>query len=110
MPISTKPWGDISEADYADAADYCGACLVDLNETGQPKTKAACHLPVYEPKAMGRALNRNAVGAVAAVLAGARGGVNIPPAAKKQAARKLMRLYGEAEMPPPPSLKALAGQ
>ncbi len=108
--ISTKPWGNISEADYADPEDFCGACLIDLNEPGKPKSKGACKIPVYEPKAMGRALNRNALGAAAAALAGARGGVDAPPAAKKQAARKMMRLYGEAEMPPPASLKALAGQ
>lgn len=106
MPISSKPWGDITEADYADAAAYCAASLIDMNPAGEPKTKGLCKLAVREP---GGALNRNAVHAVASVLAGGRGGVNAPPEMKRAAARKLIRLYGELKEDPPASVVQLAG-
>ncbi len=106
MPISDKAWGSISESDYKDAETFCKACLIDLNEPGAEKVKAKCKLPVREP---GGAVNRNALAAAAAALAGARGGVQAPLEAKRAAARKLVRLYAEAEMEPPASLKRLAG-
>lgn len=106
MPISNKPWGNISESDYKDAASFCKASLIDLNEPGAEKVKAKCKLPVYEP---GGALNRNAVHAAAAALAGARGGVDAPMEEKRKAARKLIRLYRELDEEPPDSIKRLAG-
>ena len=106
MPISNKPWSSVSESDYRDAAAFCGACLIDLNESGQEKVKGKCKLPVREP---GGAINKNALSAAAAVLAGGRGGVDAPPEEKRKAARKLIRLYREAEMEPPESLRRLAG-
>lgn len=106
MPISNKPWSNISESDYKDAEEYCDACLIDLNESGEDKVKALCKLPVYEPNG---ALNRNAVHAAAAALAGARGGVDAPLEAKRKAARKLIALYRELEEEPPESIKRLAG-
>jgi len=72
MPFSDKPWGAISDSDYRDASHFCSACLIDLNEPGQEKTKANCKLPIKEP---GGVYNRNAIHAAAAALAGARGGV-----------------------------------
>lgn len=106
MAISDRPWGDISQADYRDAEHYCRSALINLNE-GPPEnwTKERCKLPVYEP---GGALNRNAVHAAAAVLAGSRGGVMAPAAAKRRAARKLVALYGELGEDPPVSIVALA--
>ena len=106
MSVSDKPWSKFSAADYATAAAYCSASLVDLNEAGREKTKGSCHLPVYEP---GGALNRNGVHAAAARLAGAGGGVAIPPAAKTAAARKLVRLYAEIGEDAPSSIRKLAG-
>ena len=106
MAISNKPWGLISESDYAGADQFCAACLIDLNPPGQEKTKGNCKLPVKEP---GGALNRNGVHAAAAALAGARGGVDAPPGEKRKAARKLVRLYGELNEDPPESIKRLAG-
>jgi hypothetical protein len=106
MPISGKPWGSISESDYKDAEQFCKACLIDLNDPGKPKTKAACKLPIREP---GGAVNRNAVHAAAAALAGARGGVDAPLAQKRKAARKLLSLYAELKEEPPESLRQLAG-
>ena len=109
VAVSTRPWSEIAESDYEDAVDFCEACLINLNEGPRSEwTKAACKLPVYEPKAMGRKLNRNAVIAAAAALAGARGGVKAPPEEKRQAARKLLRLYRAIELEPPESLKRLA--
>ena len=106
MPISDKPWGSISESDYKDADQFCKACLMDMNEPGKPKTKDACKLPVREPNGT---LNRNAVHAAAAALAGARGGVDAPLAEKRKAARKLLSLYAELKEEPPESIKRLAG-
>lgn len=107
--ISERPWSEIAESDYADAVDFCEACLINLNDGPKREwTKANCKLPVYEPKKLGRRLNRNAVIAAAAALAGARGGVTAPPEAKKQAARALVRLYRQIQLDPPESLRKLA--
>jgi|MudIll2142460700_1097286.scaffolds.fasta_scaffold213515_2 hypothetical protein len=109
LDLSPKPWGDITEADYADAGDYCDASLVNLNEGPRARwSKGACHLPVREPKAQGGRVNRNALGAAAAALVGARGGVNLPPEAKRQAARDLVRLYVQADLTPPDALARMA--
>lgn len=105
MAVSNEPWSNFSESDYADAAAYCRACLIDENAPGKPKTKDACKLPVYEPDGD---LNRNGVHAAAAVLAGGRGGVQASSAAKSAAARKLLRLYGQCGDVPPDSLRAMA--
>ncbi len=106
MPFSNKPWGAISEADYADAEAFCSACLIDLNPPGQAKRKTMCKLPVRQPNG---AYNRNAIHAAAAVLAGARGGVDAPPDEKRRAARRLVRLYAEMQEEPPEAVRRLAG-
>lgn len=105
MAISDRPWGSISESDYQDADQFCAACLIDLNPPGKEKTKALCKLPVREPDGT---INRNAVHAAAAALAGARGGVQAPPDQKRKAARTLMRLYRLLDEEPPESLRRLA--
>jgi len=102
--ISNRPWGQISEKDYETAGAFCRACLIDLNP-GDDKVKSLCKLPVYEPDGT---LNRNAVHAAAAALAGARGGVDAPPEAKKQAAKRLLRLYEQLGETPPDSIVRLA--
>lgn len=106
MPFSNKPWGSISESDYEDAEAFCAACLIDLNPSGKEKIKSLCKLPVKEPNGT---YNRNAIHAAAAALAGARGGVDAPPEAKRKAARKLIRLYREMNEEPPESLRRIAG-
>jgi hypothetical protein len=103
--FSNKPWGQFSESDYRDAEHFCSSSLIDLNEPGQEKIKAKCKLPVKEP---GGAINKNALSAAAAALAGARGGVDAPLEEKRKAARKLVRLYHEADMEPPESLLRIA--
>ena len=110
MAMSMKPWGDIQEADYADAGDYCDASLVNMNEGPRARwSKSQCHLPVREPKAMGGQVNRNALAACAAVLVGARGGVNMSPDMKRKAAKDLVRLYAQAGITPPDALARMAG-
>ena len=78
--------------------------LIDTGE-GDPDAKERYKLPVREPSG---AYNRNAIHAAAAALAGGRGGVDAPPAAKKSAARKLVRLYAEMKEDAPPSIKRMA--
>ena len=104
VKVSDRKWGSISESDYDDADEYCRACLIDLNPSGEDKTKARCKLPVYEPKGMGGALNRNAVHQAAAVLAGARGGVDAPDSHRRKAVRTLLELYRQLGEEPPESL------
>lgn len=106
MAISERPWSNYTEADYPTAAAFCAASLIDLNPSGEDKSKANCKLPVKEPNG---ALNRQAVHAAAAVLAGGRGGVNAPAAAKADAARKLLGYYGQLKEEPPDSLVNAAG-
>lgn len=103
--FSHLPW-NFDASDYGDADHYCSACLVDMNETGAEKTKDACHLPVREPNG---AVNENGVHAAAGALAGARGGVKIPDAEKRKAARKLAGLYNEMGQTLPPAVKNLIG-
>lgn len=105
MAISNRPWSNVTPADYPTAEAFCRACLIDLNPPGEEKTKTLCKLPVYEPDGD---LNRNAVHAAAAALAGARGGVQAPAAAKRRAARRLIRLYRQLDEEPPESLRRLA--
>jgi hypothetical protein len=108
MPFSDRAWGDVERTvqAYGSAEKYCAASLIDLNEPGEDKIAAACKLPIQEP---GGAYNLNAMRAATAVLLGARGGVDAPLEAKRKAARKLVRLYREADLEPPEALVRLAG-
>jgi len=104
--ISNKPW-DFKPADYGVPQRYCYYSLVNDNavKTGD-WTFDACHLPVYEPNGD---LSRNGVHAAAAALAGARGGVKTSAWAKRNAAKKLIRLYAQINEPVPDSIRRLAG-
>lgn len=102
MGITDIPWsGAASKYDDTD----CRACLIDLNKTGVNKTQDNCKLPIKEPNGD---INKNALSAAAAALAGARGGVQAPTNIKKKAASALCRAYQEAKMDAPDSLKKLA--
>jgi len=103
MAISDKPWSRFSESDYT-LEQWYEACLIKPPKS-EYKAKEQAKLPVYEPDG---ALNRNAVYAAAAALAGARGGVKATPEEKRKAARALLRLYRELEEEPPESIKRLA--
>lgn len=105
MAVSEKPWSDITPASYANPNAYCAASLIDLNQ-GE-KSKALCKLPIKEP---GGAINRAAVHAAAAVLAGGRGGVQAPQDQKVKAAKRLVSIYrSDLKEDPPESLLRLAG-
>jgi len=105
LELSTKPWGDITDADYADAGDYAAASLVNLNEGPRARwSKDRVHLPVREPAAQGGQVNRNALAFAAAQLMGARGGVNLPLEVRTRAAADLVRLYVQVGIAPPDAL------
>ena len=106
--VSDRKWSEVAESYYADADEYCAACLIDLNASGEEKTKERCKLPVREPRKLGGALNRNAVHAAAAVLAGGRGGVDAPKDEQRKAARRLVRLYRELGEDAPDAVRKLA--
>ncbi len=106
--VSDRDWESIAESDYADAEEYCAACLIDLNAKGEEKKKTRCKLPVREPKKLGGKLNRGAVHAAAVVLAGGRRGVKAPADVKRKAARELIGLYRAIDEEPPESIRKLA--
>jgi len=105
MAVSNRPWSEFTSASWPSAESYCSASLIDQNPSGSRKTKGLCKLPVREP---GGDINRNALAAASAVLAGGRGGVDAPPDVKRAAARRLVALYATAQMEPPESLRRLA--
>lgn len=104
--VSDKPWSDFTPAGYT-PAQWHAACLIHMHPPGEvpDDAKSSCKLPVAEPDGT---LNRNGVHAAAGALAGARGGVKAPPAAKAAAARKLRSLYKRTGDTPPASLQAKA--
>jgi len=104
MAISNAPWSAITQADYT-PEQWRRACLIDTGE-GDPNSKSRYKLPVKEPNGD---VNRNGMHAAAAVLAGARGGVNAPADAKRAAARKLLALYHQAGEDPPETVRMMAG-
>lgn len=104
MAVVDKPW-DGSASRWPDAKSYADSCLIVRKHEGE-LTKDDCALPIKEPNGD---INKNALGAAAAALAGARNKLkDVSPADKKKAARALLRAYGEAKMDAPPSLKNLA--
>ena len=105
MAFSRAPWSS-PESDL-DANDFCAVCLIDANPPGQPKIKGNCKLPVKSTP--GGPTSIPGMHAAAVVLAGGRGGVSAPSSLKKQAARKLIRLYQQAGEVPPDSLRRVAG-
>ena len=108
MPFSNRAWGTIDKTvqAYGSAEKFCAASLIDLNEPGEDKVAGLCKLPVQEPTG---SYNLNAMRAATAALLGARGGVDAPLEAKRKAARKLVRLYREADLEVPEALVRLAG-
>lgn len=97
--VSNTPWSDFTAADY-DIDQWRRACLIGPPEPSD--NKGDYSLPVREPDGT---LNRNGVHAAAARI----GQVKADPAARKAAARKLVRLYGQLGEDPPASLLDLAG-
>ena len=101
--LSSAPWD--GSASRFTPEQWRASCLADTGE-GDPDAKNRYKLPVREP---GGAVNRAAMGAAAAALAGGRGnGVQLSPAQKKAAARKLSSLYRRFNLDVPASLKNLS--
>lgn len=97
--LSDKPWSDYTASDYS-IEQWHSACLIHQHE-GPPTSKNQCKLPVKTPNG---AVNKNAVHAAAAALAGARGGVHASSTEKASAANALIRYYHQMNEEPPPSL------
>lgn len=101
--LSNAPWDGSASRFTPD--QWRASCLADTGE-GDPDSKSRYKLPVREPSG---AVNRAAMGAAAAALAGGRGGdVQLSPAEKKAAAKKLAALYRRFDLPVPDSLKNIA--
>ncbi|OPG13633.1 hypothetical protein [Microbispora sp. GKU 823] len=97
--VSDTPWSNFGQGDY-DIGQWRRACLIGPTE--QSDSKADYALPVREPDGT---LNRNAVHTAASRIKQ----VKTDPAAKRAAARKLVRLYGQLGEDPPAALLDLAG-
>lgn len=106
MATTDKAW-DGSASRWPDTASFCDCSAINTNTGDRADwVQAKCKLPYKEPNGD---INTNALGAAAAALAGARGGLTgVSPADKKKAARTLLKAYGEAQMDAPPSLKNMA--
>lgn len=106
MAVTDKPW-DGSASRWPDTASFCDSCAINLNTGDRADwVQSACKLPYTEPNGD---INKNALGAASAALAGARGGLKgVSPADRKSAARKLLKAYSTAQMDPPDSLKQVA--
>jgi HK97 family phage prohead protease len=98
--VTTRAW-DGSAARFSDS-EYERSCLICRSGDEPPKTR--CSLPVLEPDG---ALNVHALDAAAGRLNQL---TNVTTEQKAAAARKLRRLYSQAEMEPPPSVMAMAGR
>ena len=102
--VSEAPW-DGAASRYT-IEEWRRATLIHLDGV-DPELKASHKLPVREPNGD---LSRAGSHAAAAVLGGARGGVDAPMAKKRAAARALARIYRqELEEEPPESLAQVAG-
>lgn len=114
MPVSNKPWGQFTEADYETAEQFCEASLIDLNADGDEKVKGLCFLPYKEPDGT---INLNGIQATA----GGRGLLRVKKPqgvsqadfakARRDAANKIISLYRrELERPAPASIYRVAGK
>jgi peptidoglycan hydrolase-like protein with peptidoglycan-binding domain len=103
--VSSRPWSDFKESDYT-PAQWHAACIVHLHDPGDLSDKGDCKLPIKEP---GGTLNRNAVHAAAAALAGARTPLQASPEAKAKAKAALRTAYGTLGEEPPDSVAAADG-
>lgn len=101
--VSDKSWSDFSQSDYS-IEQWRRACLI--KPESQTDSKSDYKLPVREPNGT---LNRNAVHAAAAALAGGRGGVQASASQKQSAAKSLVSMYrNQLEEDPPESLSSMA--
>ena len=104
MQVSNTPWSRWSRSDY-NSEQWERACILDHEQGSTPDERY--ELPVREPDGT---LNRSAIHAAAARLAGAGGGVDAPGDAKQWAAAALVQLYRELAETPPDSITSLAAR
>lgn len=107
---------DGSASNYADTAEYCSACLIDVNPDGQDKVQSLCMLPVRGPGDGAGVYVDKAVMAAA----GGRGITQVEKpdsvdqdtwdAAVKSAANKLITAYDQMDRQAPDSVYELAGK
>lgn len=91
MPFTNEAWS--SPRSDLEASAYCACCLLDTNPPGQDKVKALCKLPVRSTPSS--PYNRNALRNAASRIFQVS---DVQPAAKKKAARRLVRLMREADI------------
>jgi len=91
--------GDASQWDTPEA--YCRDCLIDLNESGQPKTKDKCKLPYRKPGS--DRPNINAIHAIASRI----NQTDAPAEALRSAARKVASWIRQDGKEVPPNISRL---
>ena len=102
--FTNEPW-DVAEVSRGmSAEDYCRITLIDANPEGVDKIKDNCKLPVRTSPdgPYSRAAIRNAMGRIFTMK-------GVDADAKREAARRLVRLAAEAGVEVGPSVLRLAG-
>jgi hypothetical protein len=97
------PWIRYSPSDYT-LEQWYEACLI-RPARNELRSKAQCKLPVKTPSGV---LNKNAIFAAAAALAGARAPLQATKDEKTKAARTLVKLYEQMVQPVPESVRSLS--
>lgn len=109
---------DGSAARWDTAEAYCSDCLIDVNSSGEEKSKSLCKLPIREPGDPKTTYVRQAAHAAAGAMAGARQPMQKPDgvsdedweSAMTSAANKLIEIYDEMEEVAPDSIYEIAGK
>ena len=89
---------------------WARSCILDRGDCStaakQMSAKERYAIPILEP---GGALNPAALGYAAGALNNARAKLKACPAAKKNAAKKLVAAYGRAKLDAPEDIESMAG-
>lgn len=103
----SSPW-DGSASQWKTAAAYCSDCLIDTNPAGSEKSKDKCHLPYRKPGS--KAINKNALRAMASGGRGIKAVKGITADQKKKAAKWIVEHWKAAfDRPAPDSMHRMAG-
>lgn len=108
MAIVEKKWNG-SAARFTDE-QWARSCILDRadcsTDAKNMSAKERYGVPILEPNGD---LNVTALGYASGALNGARTPVKACPAAKKNAAKKLVAAYGRAKLDAPEDIESLAG-
>ena len=108
MAIVEKKW-DGSAARFTDE-QWARSCILDKADCSTANAKLSAKerysVPILEPNGD---LNVTALGYASGALNGARTPVKACPAAKKNAAKKLVAAYDRAKLDAPEDIESLAG-